>query len=275
MVMCAMLWSIAGLLIKHIEMHPIVIAGGRSLFAALTVIVFMFFTKQKFIISRDTILSGVLLCGVFLCFVGANKLTTAANAIVLQYTAPIFVLIFSMIFLHKTPRAFDVLAVLLTLVGVVFFFIADIDAGSMLGNILGVVAGAFFGGMFVAVGNTKGEEKMSGILLAHIFCSAIGIPCLAFTENTVNVKGVALIAILGVVQLGIPYILYALASNKCSTISCVVISALEPVFNPVWVAIFVHEVPSPLAIVSGLFLIGVITVYSILDEKFEKKEMTA
>lgn len=272
MVMCAMLWSIAGLLIKHIEMNPIVIAGGRSFFAAITVIVFMVLTKQKFIISRDSVISGALLCGVFLCFVGANKLTTAANAIVLQYTAPIFVLIFSTLFLHKKPRAFDVVAVLLTLVGVVLFFIADIDAGSMIGNALAVVAGAFFGGMFVAVGNTKGEEKMSGILLAQIFCSAIGLPALSFTENTVDVKGVLLVAVLGVFQLGIPYILYALASNRCSTISCVVISALEPIFNPVWVAIFFHEMPSLPAIGSGLFLIAVITLYSVLDEKIDKKK---
>ena len=272
MVMCAMLWSIAGLIINHIPMNSFVIAGGRSLFAALTVVVYMALTKQKFILSRDSVVSGALLCGVFICFVGANKLTTAANAIVLQYTAPIFVLIFSTVFLHKKPRAFDVVAVLLTLVGVVFFFIADIDAGSMLGNILGVVAGAFFGGMFVAVGNTKGEEKMSGILLAHVFCAAIGLPFLAFTENTITVKGVLLLAVLGVVQLGIPYILYALASNKCSTISCVVLSAIEPIFNPIWVAIFDHEIPSPLAIVSGLFLIAVITVYSVLDEKFDKQK---
>ncbi len=271
MVFCAMLWSIAGLLINHIQMNSFVIAGGRSFFAALTVIVFMAVTKQRFIISRDTVISGILLCGVFICFVGANKLTTAANAIVLQYTAPIFVLVFSLVFLHKKPRAFDVIAVLLTLVGVVLFFFADIDAGSMAGNILAVVAGAFFGGMFVAVGNTKGEEKMSGILLAHVFCSCIGLPFLAFTENTVNVKGVLLVAVLGVVQLGIPYILYALASNHCSTISCVVISALEPIFNPVWVAIIDHEIPSPLAIISGIFLIAVITVYSVLDEKFDTK----
>ena len=272
MVMCAMLWSIAGLLIKHIEMNPFVIAGGRSLFAAITVMVFMAITKQKFIVSRDTVVSGALLCGVFICFVGANKLTTAANAIVLQYTAPIFVLIFSTVFLRKKPRMFDIVAVLLTLVGVVWFFFADIDAGKMSGNILGVVAGAFFGGMFVAVGNTKGEEKMSGILLAHLFCAAIGLPFLAFTENTVNLQGVSFIAILGVVQLGIPYILYALASNKCSTISCVVISALEPVFNPVWVAIVDHEIPSTLAIISGLFLIAVITAYSVLDEKIDKSK---
>ena len=271
MVVCSVLWSIAGILIKHIQMNPFVIAGGRSLFAALSVLVFMAITKQKFIVSKNTVISGVLLAGVFICFVGANKLTTAANAIVLQYTAPIFVLIFSLVFLHKKPRKFDVVAVLLTLVGIVFFFFADINAGSLAGNLLAVVAGAFFGGMFVAVGNTKGEEKMSGILLAHIFCACIGLPFAAFTKNTFNAEGIFFLIVLGVVQLGIPYILYALASSRCSTISCVVISAIEPICNPIWVAIFDHEIPSVLAIVSGIFLIAVITVYSVLDEKFDKQ----
>ena len=173
--------------------------------------------------------------------------------------------------MHKKPRTFDVIAVLLTLVGVVCFFFADIKAGSLGGNLLAVLAGAFFGGMFVAVGNTKGEEKMSGILLAHIFCAAIGLPFAAFTENTYNVEGILFLIILGVVQLGIPYILYGLASSKCSTITCVVISAIEPIFNPVWVAIFDHQIPSPLAIISGMFLIVVITLYSVFDEKFEKE----
>ncbi len=275
MVMCALLWSIAGLLISFVDgINPVVIAGGRSLFAAIAVIVFMLVTKQKFILSRDSVLSGVLLCGVFLCFVASNKLTTPANAIVLQYTAPIFVLIFSTLFLHKKPRLFDIAAVLLTLLGVVLFCISDMNAGSMLGNFVAIVAGAFFGGMFVAVGNTKGEEKMSGILLAQIFCAVVGLPFLAFTENSINLSNVSLIAMLGVFQLGIPYILYALASNKCSTISCVVISALEPIFNPVWVAIFFPELtPKPLAIASGLFIIVVITLYSVFDEKIDKKKI--
>lgn len=273
MVLCAMLWSIGGVFIKAVEMNAFVIAGGRSLFAALTVVVYMLITKQKFILSRDTLVSGGLLAMVFICFVAASKWTTSANAIVLQYTAPIFVLIFSMIFLHKKPRMVDVGAVLLTLVGVVLFFIGSLGAGSMLGNALGVLAGMFMGGMFVAVGNTKGEEKMSGILLGHLFCAAIGLPFIAFTENTFSAQGIGMLALLGVVQLGIPYILYALATNRCSAISCVVISAIEPILNPVWVAIFDKEIPSALSIVSGLFLIAVITVYSVLDERMEKKKV--
>ena len=113
---------------------------------------------------------------------------------------------------------------------------------------------------------------MSGILLAHLFCAAIGLPFAAFTENTFSFKGIALVAVLGIVQLGIPYILYALASSKCSTISCVVISAIEPVLNPILVAVFAGEVPGLLSILSGLFLIAVITAYSVLDEYFEKKQ---
>ena len=272
MVLCAVLWSIGGVFIKAVEMNAFVIAGGRSLFAALAVIVYMVLTKQKFILSRDTLVSGGLLSMVFICFVAANKYTTAANAIVLQYTAPIFVLIFTMIFLHKKPRRLDIAAVLLTLVGVVVFFLGSLEAGGMLGNALGVLAGMFMGGMFVAVGNTKGEEKMSGILLGHLFCAAIGLPFLAFTENTVNAKGVFFLVLLGVVQLGIPYILYALATNRCSAISCVVISAIEPILNPIWVAIFNKEIPSALSMISGLFLIAVITVYSVLDERMAKKQ---
>ena len=267
MVLCATLWSIAGLVINHVAMNAFVIAGGRSLFAAITVLVYMALTKQRIIFSRDTLISGGLLACVFLCFVGANKLTTPANAIVLQYTAPIFVLIFSMLFLHKKPRIFDVGAVLLTLVGVVLFFIGSLGVGNMLGNCIGVIAGMFMGGMFVAVGNTKGEEKMSGILLGHVFCAIVGLPFVFFTQNTLNPTGIGLVALLGVVQLGIPYILYALAANKCSTISCVVISAIEPVLNPILVAVFDKQIPGTLSIASGLFLIVVITVYSVLDER--------
>lgn len=272
MVICSVLWSISGVFIGWLDMNGFVIAGGRSLFAALTVIVYMAATKQKFILSKSTLVSGVLLCGDFLCFVTANKFTTAANAIVLQYTAPIFILIFSFLFLHKKPRAADIAAVLATLAGISLFFFDSLDAGRMLGNLLGITAGAFMGGMFVAVGNTKGEEKMSGILLGHVFCAAVGLPFALFTENTFDLTGVAILALLGVVQLGIPYILYALASKRCSTITCSILAAIEPLLNPVWVALAGGGVPGPLALFGGVFLIAVITVYSVYDHKTSVKD---
>ena len=108
MVVCAVLWSIAGR-VHRTARHERLCHRGRTfaVFAALTVLAYMALTKQKMIFSRDTLVSGILLCGDFICFVVANKYTTAANAIVLQYTAPIFILIFSFLFLHKKPRALE------------------------------------------------------------------------------------------------------------------------------------------------------------------------
>lgn len=273
MVICAVLWSISGVFIGLVDMNGFVIAGGRSLFAALTVVVYMAVTKQKLILSKNTLVSGILLCGVFLCFVTANKFTTAANAIVLQYTAPIFILIFSFLFLGKKPRVADVAAVAATLAGVSLFFFDSLDAGRLVGNLLGITAGAFMGGMFVAVGNTKGEEKMSGILLGHVFCVAVAAPFAFFTENTFDPIGIGILALLGVVQLGIPYILYALASSRCSTITCSILAALEPLLNPVWVALAGGGIPGPLALLGGVFLIVVITAYSVYDYKASVKSV--
>ena len=267
MTVCATLWSIAGIFIKLIDMNPFVLAGFRSLFAAAAVIVYMAVSRQRLVLNRNTWVSGILLCLTFHCFVGATKNTTAANAIVLQYTAPVFILLFSFVFLKKRPRRLDIVAVLLTLAGVSLFFLDEMDGGRMLGNILGLLAGLFMGGMFVAVGNTRGEEKMSGILLGHLLCAAVGIPAAAFTENTFDLRGFAFLFILGVVQLGIPYILYALATNRCSAVTCSIIAAIEPVLNPVWVALFGGEMPGAFAVAGGIFIVAVITVYSVLDHR--------
>lgn len=271
MVICAVLWSIAGLFIKMIgdDMDPMVIAGGRSLFALLPVAGFMAVRRMRFVFTKKTVLNGIFLCALFLCFVGATKNTTAANAIVLQYTSPVFVLLLSVLFLHKKLRTLDVVTVVLTIAGVAVFFIDQMDGGQWLGNLLGVLAGAFMALMFVGIGNSSEEEKMSGILLGHLFCAGVGLPFLFFTENTLNLRGVSVLALLGVVQLGIPYILYALATKHCSVISCTVIAALEPILNPILVALFGSERPGVLAVCAGVFLVLVITVYSVLDGKSE------
>ena len=112
MLCCAVLWSIAGIFIKMIDWNPLVIAGFRSLFSALTVLVFALVTKQKIFFNRNVAKSMFFLAATFLCFVGASKLTTSANAIVLQFTAPIFIMLFSAIFRHQKFSAVDILTLL-------------------------------------------------------------------------------------------------------------------------------------------------------------------
>lgn len=272
MLACAALWSIAGILIKLIPYHPVVIAGFRSLVSALCVLVFMLFTKQKIHFSRSVCISGVLLCLTFLCFVGANKLTNSATAIVLQFTSPVFIMIFSALFKKQRFAKADIITVFLTLLGISLFFFDQLGAGTLLGNIVAILSGAFMGGMFLAVGESDDEEKMSGILLGHILTACVGLVSLFFFKTEFIPSAAVCLFVLGVFQLGIPYILFALAVRHCPPLACSLLSALEPLLNPVWVFIFAGELPGPLSIIGGLFVIAVITVWCIYKDKKEIKE---
>ncbi|MDD3308130.1 MAG: DMT family transporter, partial [Acetobacterium sp.] len=267
MLICAFLWSIAGIFIKLIDWNPFVIAGFRSLFAAVVVIVYMFATKQKIIISKNVLTSMFFLSATFLCFVSANKLTTAANAIVLQFTAPIFIMVFSALFFRQKFKFSDIIIVLLTFGGISIFFIGSLHEGQILGNIIGIFAGVFMAGMYISVSKTNEKEKMSGILFGHLLTAFIGIPFCFFTTGTISVVSVSSIIILGVVQLGIPYIIFGLASANCPPLACCLIAAAEPLLNPVWVWIFDGERPGMYSIIGGIIVITAVTVQCVLQDK--------
>ena len=263
MIICSVLWSIAGIIIKLIDANPFVISGFRSLFSAITVFIFMIIAKKKFVINKKAVIMSTCMSMVFLLFVSANKLTTAANAIVLQFTAPVFVLIVSYIFLKQKLKKADVIATIITLFGIALFFFDELDTGHLLGNILAIAAGFFLGVMFVCASNIDMNEKMTGTLLAHIITALVGIPFLLFTKNTINADAMWLFALLGIVQLGIPYILLCYASRYISPVASSLLSVIEPLLNPVWVVIFYNEVPGVMAFVGGIIIIVTITIWCV------------
>lgn len=268
MLLCACLWSIAGIIIKMVDMNSFAIAGFRSLFAAAAVGVFMAATKKRVVISKKTAAGAVFLCATFLAFVAANKLTTAANAIVLQFTAPIFVMLIEAAAAHKRPRLFDALAVALTLGGISLFFVDSLGSGRTAGDIIAVFAGLFLGLFFFIVGESQGDEKISGILFGQLLTAVIGIPFVFFTQNTVNAQGIAWLAVLGVFQLGIPYILLSEASKYCPPLACSLISVAEPLLNPVWVALFYGEIPGLAALFGGVIVVAAVTLWCIFKDRF-------
>ena len=267
MLLCACLWSIAGLFIKMVPWNPLVIAGFRSLFSALTVLVYMAVTKQKIFINKSIMKSAFFLAATFLCFVGANKLTTSANAIVLQFTAPVFIMLFGAIFRKERFCKADIITVVLTLCGITLFAIDGISGGRAWGNLVGLMAGFFMAGMYITVGDGQGPERMNGLLFGHLLTALVGLPFMIPTQPVFSAKAMGAVIILGVVQLGIPYILLALASEHCPPLACSLISAAEPLLNPVWVAIFAKEYPSPLALTGGVIVITVITIWCIIKDK--------
>lgn len=267
MLACSVLWSIAGIFIKLIDWNPLAIAGFRGLFAAVTVCVYMLVTKQRLIISKNVLLSMFFLSATFLCFVAANKLTTSANAIVLQFTAPIFIVIFSSLIFKEKFRPSDIITVVFAVLGVLLSFLSGINDGHALGNIVGVTAGIFMAGMYITVGKTDEREKMSGIFFGQLLTALIGVPFFFFTECTFTAVSAVSIIILGVVQIGIPYILYGLASVNCPPLALCLIAAVEPLLNPVWVLIFDGERPGVLSIIGGIIIIAAVTAQCILRDR--------
>ena len=139
------------------------------------------------------------------------------------------------------------------------------EGGYLFGNIVSIFAGLMMGVMYVCLGTSNGEDRISGTLLGHLFTAIIGIPFIAFTENHLNGTAFLCLIILGVVQLGIPYILLNFASQTCPPLACSLLGAVEPLFNPIWVALFANEIPGILAIIGGLIVIATVTFWCISD----------
>lgn len=270
MLMCASLWSIAGIFIKLIPWNSFAISCLRSLFAGLTILVYIAIKRYKIIFNKRTLTAGIIMGLVYTSFVAANKLTTAANAIVLQFTAPLFIVIFSAVLFKKKIIRRDILAVVFTMFGIALFFFDQMDAGKLFGNFVAILAGALMGGMYIAMGEAQGEERFSAILVGQITAFLIGLPFVIATKPEFSGLPVLYIIILGVFQLGIPYILYGKASEFCPPLACCLLGAVEPLLNPIWVLIFDGEAPGPYALVGGVIVIASVTIWCASGNK--KKE---
>ena len=267
MIVCATLWSMGGILIKLIGAGPFMIAGVRSLFAALCMAVFMYASKIRFTVNKRVFAGSVFTALTFICFVLANKMTYAANAIVLQFTEPIFLLVFSALIYKEKLKARDMAVAFATLFGVALFFADSVSGGKTAGNFVAVGAGISLAFVYMIYGKVTPGERMSGMLIGHLLTAVFGIAMFSLFPSAVTWKDVLLMVILGIFQLGIPYVLFCLAVGKCSSFACSLIGAIEPLLNPVWVMIFDGETPGAMSLVGGVIVIGAVTAWSVADSK--------
>ena len=163
MALCALLWSISGVIIKSIPWNFAVIAGGRSLLAASVMALYMRVRRVPFYLNRISIAVGFVLTGMFLYFTLANKLTTAANAIVIHSCAPVFILLYSVAIRKTNVRRIDLMAVVCTVVGILLFFLDQLTPGRLLGNVVALVSGIFLAAMYIITCGTESASCLSGI----------------------------------------------------------------------------------------------------------------
>jgi drug/metabolite transporter (DMT)-like permease len=268
MVAASLCWSFGGVCIKLIPWGAMSIIGLRALLAA---VVFALFNRSiKIELTRGNILSALCLSLTTMLFVFANKMTTAAAAILLQFTAPIFIILIHLIFYKIKPKLKEVVAVSITLMGMLLFFVDRLDGGGWVGNVLAIGSGLCFAGVFVC--NKRPDTKPSqALLLGFLINALVGLP-FAFFETTADPVAWAAVIFLGVVQVGLAYVFFSKGIQKTPALLACLITALEPVLNPVWVAIATHEVPGMFSILGGVVIVSTVIGYNVLAEKSNLKE---
>jgi drug/metabolite transporter (DMT)-like permease len=262
----AFLWSIAGLFIKVIDWHPLTIAGIRSLIASLVILVYL--KRPRFHLSFPQVAAAAANAATMILFVSANKTTTSANAIILQYVGPVFTAFIAAVLLKERARIEYIVAFLFAAGGIYLMFMDKLGGGRTLGNILAVLSALTFSFYIVFMRMQKESSPLESILLSHWATAAIGISASLFLPfPRVTLKALGAIAVLGSVQIGLSAILFVYAIKRISAVSANLIAMIEPVFNPIWVFLALGEAPGRRAIAGGAVILAAVTAASIIGAR--------
>ncbi|HHZ99871.1 MAG TPA: DMT family transporter [Candidatus Marinimicrobia bacterium] len=260
LVITALLWSTGGFLVKGIQWHPVAIAGMRSLIAAAVILIAI--RKPELTWSLPQLGGAVCYAGTVILYVIANKLTTAANAVLLMYTAPIYVIIFGPWFLKEKASRRDWLAVGAVMVGIVVFFMDKLSPEGFLGNMLAVLSGVSFAWMTLFLRKQKRGSPVESVFLGNLLAAVIGLPFF-LREELPEINGILMLIALGTFQLGFSYVLYTKAIQKVRAFEAVLITMLEPVLNPVWVFLLLGEVPGNWALAGGTIVMATVVLHGL------------
>jgi drug/metabolite transporter (DMT)-like permease len=265
---CALLWSTGGLLVKIVSWNPFALAGVRSLIGGLVILAFL--RRPRFTWSFAQISGALCYAACMIGFVAANKLTTAANAILLQYTAPLYAAIFAWVFLKEKASAIDWVTIAVVLGGMALFFMDKLSLGGMLGNLIAIASGVFFAGAMVSFRAQKEGSSMESILLSHALTFAISLPFL--WSGGPSLVGWGGLAFLGIFQIGISSVLLTYAVKRISALQSLLIAVLEPIFNPLWVFLVIGELPGPRALAGGAIIIVAVTLRNVLSLRWAVRQ---
>ncbi len=263
MIIASVLWSIGGIFIKLINWNPMAIAGSRSAIAALVMMVYL--KKFKFKINKSMLICACSYSLLVILFVSANKLTTSANAILLQFTSPVWVALLSRAILKQKISRIDGITIIFVILGMIMFFIDELEMSYLLGNILAILSGIVMAGMILLFQQQKENSLVEITLLGNVITAIVGIPF--YFISSPGMESILPLFILGVFQLGIPYLLYVLAIPNVTAIDAVLIPVLEPLLNPLWVFIFAKESPTFFSLLGGGLVLLSVTVRGIIMSK--------
>lgn len=259
----SVLWSTGGFLIKLVDLSPLSIAGLRSLVTAIVLLIAL--KKPKLEFSVNKIFGAIAYASMGICFITSTKMTTAANAILLQYTAPIYIAIFGGWLLKERATRKDWITLLFVIGGMVLFFFDDIGGGMMKGNIIAIFGGVSLAFNTIFMRRQKDDNPLENVFWGCILTFIIALPSsFAKVPDTKSIVGLLL---LGIFQLGVSYILYSKAIKRITALEATFVSLVEPILSPIWVFITIGEVPGLFSIIGGIIVLAAITINCLTFKK--------
>lgn len=269
----AVLWSTGGFVIKATHLSAFELSFGRSLLGAITIAIFT--RSEGFGINRISAVTSVLYAALLILFVLATKLTTAANAIFLQYTAPVYVLLLEPLVYKEKFRGRDFVTVAACLVGMSLFFVGKLRPQDVSGNVLALASGVCFALFFLLLRHSKARNvnRASSAIYGNLISVVVCAPAFfGAARRGISAHDVVCIAYLGIVQIGVAYVLFTLAMGRgVRSLDAGIIGYVEPVLNPVWVFLFIGERPSGWAIAGGAIIIASVVIHTVREAKSRRQ----
>jgi DME family drug/metabolite transporter len=268
----AMLWSTGGLFIKATSLSGVELSFGRSLLAAITVAVFT--RREGFGLNRVTALAAAIYAALLVLFVLATKQTTAANAIFLQYTAPVYVLVLEPLFYKEKFRRRDLITVAFCVVGMSLFFVGKLRPQDVSGNLLALASGLCFAFYFLLLrhSSARSVNRASSVIYGNLLVVLFTAPAGLAAMKHLSASDAGSVAYLGIVQIGVAYLLFTLAMARgVRSLNAGIIGYIEPVLNPVWVFLFIGERPSQWAILGGAIIVAAVVGHMLAEMKSKSR----
>jgi len=258
--LAALMWSSGGLFIKLIPYTPMQISFFRCSIAAATFAII--FRKSLFHSNKASILNSFFYAATLIFYVIAMKTTTAANAIFLQSTAPIYVLIFEPILNKTNWEKANIITIAVCFGGMILFFIGGLEPGQFEGNLFALASGIAFAALFLGLKKNDKKYQQNSIFIGNIIVAIICIPFLSTLQEVVFTD-LWKVIYLGIFQIAIAYAFFSTGLKRVFAVEASIIAMVEPVLNPVWVFIGYGEVPSVTAIIGGVIIITAISIRTI------------
>jgi drug/metabolite transporter (DMT)-like permease len=238
-VICNILWSSAGVLIKGVQWNPMAINGVRSGIAA--VVIWLWLGKVDFHLSFAQIGAAIGYVIASVGFVLATQMTTAANAVFLLHSAPFLTAFLGWTFLREKLEPLDFILLAVATVGIALFFVDRLSMNGLWGNLWALLAGVGYSIITICLRMQKEGSPNESIILGGILCFIIGLPFM--WHNSPGGWGWSALIALGIFQLGLTGILFPLALKNIKAFESQFLGMLESVLNPVWVFLFIGETP--------------------------------